>query len=189
MKNFSFRNKTTTYFIFNILLILLLLLISYPLYRAISFFSNYTGMNKLGDNEFVKNSIILETKNNDPIILDRTLNIVFKAEVDENLNWNFEALEKNAEIKIGENKIVKYKGTNISNNTITSTADFKTNPENAFPYLIKTECFCFQEQTLDPGESEIFTMIFYIDPSLDNDSKFDALKEVVFTYKFSEIKS
>ncbi len=187
--NFIFRDKTTTYFIFNVLLILLILLLSYPLYKAIYYFSNYTGINKLDDNEFAKNSIILETKNNDPIILDRTLNITFKAQVDDNLNWNFEALENNAEIKIGENKTIKFKGTNISNNTITSTADFKINPDNAFSYLIKTECFCFQEQTLDPGESQTFTMIFYIDPSLDDDTNFDELKELEFTYKFSEIKS
>ena len=78
---------------------------------------------------------------------------------------------------------------NISKQTITSTANFLLNPKEANAYLIKTECFCFIEQTLESGQSQIFTMIFYIDPSIDSDKKFDDLKELVFTYEFSEYKS
>ena len=92
-------------------------------------------------------------------------------------------------VKIGENKIITYKGKNLSNRIITSTANFIVSPESIYPYLVKTECFCFTEQTLKPGESKIFTMIFYLDPSLDSDSNLDKLKELVFTYEFSEYKS
>ena len=88
-----------------------------------------------------------------------------------------------------ENKIINYKGTNLSNETITSTANFLPSPETIEPYLIKTECFCFTEQTLKPGESQIFTMVFYVDPSIDSDWYFDNLKVLVFTYEFSEYKS
>ena len=98
-------------------------------------------------------------------------------------------MNKEIEVKIGENNIVKYHGKNLSNQTITSTADFIINPEAAQVYLIKTECFCFIEQTLKPGESQIFTMIFYIDPSIDSDWYFNNLEELVFTYEFSEYKS
>ena len=41
----------------------------------------------------------------------------------------------------------------------------------------------------DTGESKIFTMIFFLDPSIDSDNNFDDLKELVFTYEFSEYKS
>ena len=92
-------------------------------------------------------------------------------------------------IKIGENQVVHYEGTNLSNKTITSSANFVAYPEKITNYLIKTECFCFQEQVLKPGESKIFTMIFYLDPSLDSVEKFKDLKELVFTYEFSEYKS
>ena len=54
------------------------------------------------------------------------------------------------------------------------------------PYLIKTECFCFTQQTLAPGESQIFTMVFFLDPSLDQDNNLDSLKELTLTYKFFE---
>ena len=55
--------------------------------------------------------------------------------------------------------------------TITSTANFVASPESILPYLVKIECFCFIEQTLEPGESKIFTMVFFLDPALDSDSK------------------
>jgi len=32
-------------------------------------------------------------------------------------------------------------------------------------------------------------MVFYLDPSLDSDRNLDKLKELVFTYEFSEYKS
>ena len=68
------------------------------------------------------------------------------AKVDKTLNWEFKPLEKNINVKIGENKIIKYWGKNLSNKTITSTADFKVKPEAFQAYLIKSECFCFKDQ-------------------------------------------
>ena len=41
----------------------------------------------------------------------------------------------------------------------------------------------------ETGESKIFTMMFFIDPSMDSDKNFNDLKELVFTYEFSEYKS
>ena len=83
----------------------------------------------------------------------------------------------------------KFEGTNISGKTITATADFVADPENISPYLIKTECFCFIEQTLEPGESKTFTMVFFIDSSIDDNSLFDDLNQITLTYKFSEFAS
>ena len=101
----------------------------------------------------------------------------------------FEPLQENIKVNIGENNIIKYKGKNVSNKTITSTANFIVDPIAAQVYLIKTECFCFTEQTLKSGESQIFTMVFYVDPALDSDWYFNDLEDLVFTYEFSEYKS
>ena len=126
---------------------------------------------------------------NQPKVINRTMEIKFVAEVDSLLEWDFKTLQDTINIKIGENKIISYEGKNLSNRIITSTANFVVSPESIYPYLVKTECFCFTEQTLKPGESKIFTMVFYLDPSLDSDSNLDNLKELVFTYEFSEYKS
>ena len=143
----------------------------------------------LDDNEFVEDQTIINPKAISPKIIDRKITINFVAKVDSSLEWKFKPLQDTIDVKIGENKIIEYEGKNLSNRTITSTANFIAEPEAFQAYLVKTECFCFTEQTLKPGESKIFAMVFYIDPSLDSDWYFDDLKELVFTYEFSEYKS
>ena len=176
------KNNFFIFYIFNIFLLLIILLLAVPISK---FLKNLN----LADNEFVSDQVIINPDAVSSKVIDRSVNIVFEAEVDNFLNWEFKSLENQIDLKIGETKIIKYVGKNLSNTEITSTADFKVSPDSLYPYIIKSECFCFVEQTLKPGESKIFTMVFFIDPSLDLDNKFDNLQEVVFTYSFSEYKS
>jgi len=151
--------------------------------------SKFLSKINLDDNEFVKGQKVITPEAIPPQIIDRTMNINFVAEVDSALGWKLKALNENINFKIGQNQTIMYEGKNLSDRTITATADFFASPKAILPYLIKTECFCFTEQTLKPGETQIFTMVFYIDPALDTDWYFKDLKELVFTYKFSEYKS
>jgi cytochrome c oxidase assembly protein subunit 11 len=176
------KNKFLIFFIVNIFLLLIVLLLSIPAFKFLSKIN-------LDDNEFVEGQTIINPKAISPTIIDRTMTINFVAKVDNSLEWKFKPLQDTIDVKIGENKIIEYEGKNLSNRTITSTANFIAEPEAFQAYLVKTECFCFTEQTLKSGESKIFTMVFYIDPSLDSDWYFDDLKELVFTYEFSEYKS
>ena len=176
------KNKFLIFFIVNFFLILIIALV---VFLSLNYFNKVN----IGDNENVKGQIIINPEAEPSVVLDRTIKIQLASKVDESLNWEFKPVKEFIEVKIGENNIVEYYGKNISNETITSTADFKIEPEAVQAYLIKSECFCFQEQTLKSGESKIFTMVFYIDSSLDSDWYFDNLKELVFTYEFSEYKS
>ena len=176
------KNKFLIFFIVNIFLLLIVLLLSIP---ATKFLSKIN----LDDNEFVEGQTIINPETISPKIIDRKITINFVAKVDSSLEWKFKPLQDTIDVRIGENKIIEYEGKNLSNRIITSTANFIAEPEAFQAYLVKTECFCFTEQTLKPGESKIFTMVFYIDPSLDSDWYFDDLKELVFTYEFSEYKS
>ena len=176
------KNKFVIFYIFNIILLLAVLLLVIPA-------SKFLSKINLEDNEFVTDQAVINPNAKSPKVIDRTMAIKFIAEVDSLLEWDFKALQDTINVKIGENKIISYEGKNLSDRIITSTANFIVSPESIYPYLVKTECFCFIEQTLKPGESKIFTMVFYLDPSLDSDSNLDKLKELVFTYEFSEYKS
>ena len=175
------KNKFLIFFIANFVF---LIIIFVSVIIAYKFLKN----KDLYENDFVKGQIIIKPEAKSPKILDREIKIKLLAKIDGDLNWEFKSLESEIDVKIGENNIIKYHGKNLSDKTITSTADFVVNPEAAQVYLVKTECFCFTEQTLKPGESQIFTMVFYIDPSIDSDWYFDNLEELVFTYEFSEYK-
>ena len=176
------KNKFVIFYIFNIILLLIVLLLAIPA-------SKFLSKINLVDNEFVKGQVVINPNAKSPKVIDRTMEINLIAEVDSLLEWDFKVLQDTINVKIGENKIISYKGKNLSDRIITSTANFVVSPESIHPYLVKTECFCFTEQTLKPEESKIFTMVFYLDPSLDSDSNLDKLKELVFTYEFSEYKS
>ena len=176
------KNKFFKFFIVNIFLLLIIILVAIPITKFLSKIN-------LDDNEFVKDQKIINPKTISPQIIDRTMSINFVSEVDSALKWELKALNESMSFKIGENQIIRYEGKNLSDRTITATADVFVSPEAILPYLVKTECFCFTEQTLKPGETQIFTMVFYLDPALDKDWYFNDLKELVFTYKFSEYKS
>ena len=176
------KNKFVIFYLFNIFLLLLILGLAIPI-------SKYLSKIDLKDNEFVTGQVVINPDAKSPEIINRNIKINFVAKVDSLLEWDFKVLQEVVNLKIGEKKVINYEGKNNSQRIITSTANFIASPKSIFPYLIKTECFCFTEQTLNPGESTVFTLIFYIDPALDSDSKLDDLKEVVFTYEFSEYKS
>ena len=176
------KNKFVIFYIFNIILLLIVLLLAIPA-------SKFLSKINLADNEFVKGQAVINPDAKSPKVIDRTMEIKLVAEVDSLLEWDFNVLQDTISVKIGENKTISYKGKNLSGRIITSTANFVVSPESIHPYLVKTECFCFIEQTLKPEESKIFTMVFYLDPSLDSDRNLDNLKELVFTYEFSEYKS
>jgi len=176
------KNRFVIFYVFNIILLFVVLLLAVPASKLLKRIN-------LDDNEFVTGQQIINPKEGAPEIINRIMNIRFVAEVDSNLKWEFIAIQDAVRTNVGKTMAISFEGKNLSKRIVTSTADFTAYPEKIFPYLIKTECFCFTQQTLKPMESKIFTMVFYLDPSLDSDSGLDNLKELVFTYKFSEYKS
>ena len=176
------KNKFIIFYVFNIVLLLTLFVLAIPA-------SKFLKVMNLTDNESVINQTVINPEAKPPKAIDRSVQIKFIAKVDKKLDWEFKALDDKINIKIGENKVISYLGKNLSNKVITSTANFSASPDSIYSYIIKTECFCFIEQTLQPGESKIFTMVFFLDPSLDSVENLKDIKELVFTYEFSEYKS
>ena len=176
------KNKFIVIYLSSILLLIIILISSVP-------FTNYLKKISINDNQFVKDQVVINPNAKSSKVIDRIMTINFNADVDNSLQWDFQALKDVIDIKVGQNSIVKFEGRNLSNKTITAMSNFVALPEKIIPYLIKTECFCFTKQTLAPGESQIFTMVFFLDPSLDLDQDLDNIRDLVFTYQLSEYKS
>ncbi|MDX2290092.1 MAG: cytochrome c oxidase assembly protein [Hyphomicrobiaceae bacterium] len=115
---------------------------------------------------------------------DRSIIVRFDANVSQGLPWEFKPVERTVEIKLGENKLVSYTAQNTSGLPVAGTASFNVSPEAAGIYFNKIECFCFTEQTLQPGEQVEMPVSFYVDPALGTDSNTQKITEITLSYTF-----
>ena len=153
-----------------VLTMITLVAFSVPLYDLFCRVTGYGG--KTSTSEFLSSSI-----------LERDINLKFNADVNDSINWTFTAPE-NIKFKVGENKLVNYKATNKSDVETIGTATFNVLPEKVGPYFIKTQCFCFEKQALKPGETVEMPVVFYIDPSINEDPTMNDVEEITLSYTF-----
>ena len=117
-------------------------------------------------------------------IINRELKIQFNADVNDSLNWSFEAPLKIENFKVGENMYIEYIAKNNSNKENIGTATFNVLPEKIGPYFIKTQCFCFEKQSLKPNETVKMPVVFYIDPSISEDPTMKNIETITLSYTF-----
>jgi cytochrome c oxidase assembly protein subunit 11 len=116
-------------------------------------------------------------------VLDQTLTIRFDANVRE-LPWTFTAEQTSQPAKIGETKIALFKVTNNSDKALTGRAVFNVVPEQAGPYFQKLDCFCFTDQTIQPGQSVDMPVLYFVDPKFADDFETKGKKEITLSYTF-----
>lgn len=107
----------------------------------------------------------------------------FDANVAPNLAWQFVA-PKPVDMRLGEERLVAFKATNISNEPLLGTATFNVTPLQIGKYFSKIECFCFTEQLLLPGESKEFPVSFFVDPSIAEDDDGKDVTAITLSYTF-----
>ncbi len=116
-------------------------------------------------------------------ILDRVVTVRFDANVN-GLAWNFQPVERTVDVRIGENKLVFYRATNVSDRPLVGSSTFNVSPDIAGSFFNKMECFCFTEQRIEPGETIDFPVSFYVDPAIEGDKDGRKVKEITLSYTF-----
>lgn len=115
--------------------------------------------------------------------VERSVEVLFDANVN-NLKWVFEPVQRSVTVKLGENALAFYRATNTTDRPLTGTAAFNVDPPAAGIHFQKVECFCFKEQTLQPGESIEMPVAFFVDPALANDKDARHIGRIVLSYTF-----
>lgn len=123
------------------------------------------------------------------VVLDRTITVRFDSNVAPGLAWRFEPVQRTVDVRVGETTLIHYRATNTSDRVTTGTATFNVAPEISGIFFNKLECFCFQEQTLQPGESVDMPVSFYVDPSIVSDAQAAGLSEITLSYTFFSVAS
>ena len=117
-------------------------------------------------------------------IMDRTIAVRFDSNVAPGLNWRFSPEKPEVKVKLGETTTVYYKVTNTGDRPSTGIATYNVQPDLAGTYFSKLECFCFTEQTLQPGETLESAVVFYVDPRLVQDSDVKDLTSITLSYTY-----
>lgn len=118
----------------------------------------------------------------------REMVVRFDSNVGGDLPWKFEPETNQISLRPGETKTVFYRVTNPTDRTISATAAYNVTPDQAGSYFNKLSCFCFSEQTLKPGETEEWPVVFFLDPALEKDSSMEGVDQITLSYTFFESK-
>jgi cytochrome c oxidase assembly protein subunit 11 len=108
----------------------------------------------------------------------------FDANTAPSLPWRFKPERHVETVSIGEREMAFYTARNLSARPITGTATFNVTPVKAGQYFTKIQCFCFNEQTLKPGEEVRMPVIFYVDPKILDDPDASRISEITLSYTF-----
>jgi len=122
-------------------------------------------------------------------VISRTVKVRFDSNVDPNLSWHFEPLEREVKVHLGEEKLVHFRATNVSQRPIVGTAVYNVTPERTAGWFNKVQCFCFTEQLLQPGQSVDMPVVFFVDPEMNKDRRYDDINTITLSYTFYEAKT
>lgn len=114
----------------------------------------------------------------------KTIKVNFNADVAEGMPWSFTPESGEIEIPIGEEHLAFYRARNNGSRPITGTATFNVTPDKVGYYFTKIECFCFTEQTLQPGESADLPVSFFVDPEILDDPDAQDVRSITLSYTF-----
>jgi cytochrome c oxidase assembly protein subunit 11 len=120
------------------------------------------------------------------VILDREVTVQFDANTAGNMPWTFEPMQRELTLRVGETGMAWYRATNTSSVPLTGIASYNVTPYKAAEYFAKLECFCFTEQTLEPGESIDMPVLFFVDPLIDEERRMDDIRTITLSYTFFE---
>jgi len=144
---------------------------SVPLYRAVCKVTGWGGTTQ-------------RVAQNKGEVLNRVITVQFNADVDPHMPWDFKPDQRQVKVKVGADAIISYSALNKSDKPVTGTAVYNVTPLQAGKYFNKTQCFCFGQQTLLPGQKVHMPVTFFIDPKIAADEDLADVKTITLSYTF-----
>ena len=125
-----------------------------------------------------------ENKEIPKIVINKDYKIRFDTNSNGALDWKFYPEKNTLSLKPGEVHTVKFFVENESNQPTSGSATFNVSPSPFGVYLNKIGCFCFEKQTLKPGQNRNFVLTFFLDPTVVDDHKTNNISDVTLSFTF-----
>ncbi|KAM7200555.1 Cytochrome c oxidase assembly protein CtaG/Cox11 domain containing protein [Naviculisporaceae sp. PSN 640] len=189
-----YNKKNTTVMLYTISIILGTVAFSYgsvPLYKMICQTTGYGGQpirahggGFSSDNDDGKDL----ASRLEPVKDAKRIRVTFNSSVSDMLPWKFVPQQREVRVLPGETALAFYTATNKSDQDIIGVATYSVTPAQVAPYFSKIQCFCFEEQRLNAGETVDMPVFFYLDPDLLNDLNMKGVETVTLNYTFFKAK-
>ena len=120
-------------------------------------------------------------------VLEQTVKVRFDASKERGMPWEFKPMERQMEIRIGESGLAFYEAYNPTDRVVAGSASYNVTPYEAGGFFTKIDCFCFEQQVLQPGERVQMPVTFYVDPAIVTDRDAQYVHTITLSYTFHEI--
>ena len=120
-------------------------------------------------------------------VLEETVLVRFDASRERGMPWEFAPVERTMRVRLGETNLAFYEASNPTDTAVAGTASFNVAPFPAGPHFVKIDCFCFEEQILEAGQTVSMPVTFYVDPAILDDPEANSIPEITLSYTFYEM--
>lgn len=118
----------------------------------------------------------------------RSFSIRFDSNISNALPWKFYPEKTHTTVKVGGKSMAIFVAKNLSDKPVTGRAVFNVTPSQAGSYFTKIECFCFTEQTLQPGQEVRMPVLFFVDDKIVDDPDNKDVQEITLSYTFYPVE-
>lgn len=155
---------------------------SVPLYRI---FCSVTGFG--GTTQRATAAQVAALANPDAAAM-RSVRVRFDSNVQPGMPWQFYPEKQHVTVKVGAKQMAVFVARNMSDKPVTGQASFNVTPDQAGAYFTKIQCFCFTQQTLQPGEQVRMPVLFYVDKKFLDDPDDKDVQEITLSYTFYPVE-
>jgi len=149
---------------------------SVPLYRLFCQVTGFGGTTQVATDAQAANAAAAAT--------GQTMSIRFDGSTAIDVPWTFKPAQPTDTVTIGQRDMAVYVARNDGDEPITGTATFNVEPAQAGLYFNKVQCFCFTEQTLQPGQEVQMPVVYYVDPAILEDEFMADVEQITLSYTF-----
>ncbi|KER27552.1 hypothetical protein T265_05439 [Opisthorchis viverrini] len=139
-------------------------------------------------------------------VKERQITVHFSADTHSKMAWKFKPVQNEVNINgvyrflscphqfaltvvPGETALAFYSAENPTDRPIIGIATYSIVPTEASKYFNKIQCFCFEEQRLNPHEQVDMPVFFFLDPEFAEDPNLQRTDRIILHYTFFESKS
>ena len=112
------------------------------------------------------------------------IEVRFNADVNGGLPWRFAPDQNAVQITPGDQQVAFFHAQNEAKFPVSGIAIYNITPDKVAHYFHKTACFCFNQQTLAPGQKMEFPVSFYVDPAIATDPATREVHTITLSYSF-----